>query len=402
MDVQKLREDFPALSVNRGGGPPIYFDSACVTLRPRQVIDKVIEYYEQYPGCHGRTTHYFGRRTTEEYVTARKKVQRYIGDRKPEEVVFTKNTTEGINIVARGVSFRPGEEILSSEMEHTSNLTPWQIVSAEKGVKRRFFPYRKDLTFDIQACEDALNEKVRVVNVHHVSNVTGVEHPIREICKMAHDYGALVVVDGAQATGHKKVNVRRLGADFYSFSGHKMLGPSGTGVLYGRKELLDELPQLISGGETVRDTTLTTHNLAPVPDKFEAGLQDYAGIIGLGAAVDYMRGLDLDALERHERQINGNITEWLLAHRVARIIGPQEARRRPAILNMILDGHDPFDIAKVLDEASGIMLRAGKHCLHSWYNKTGTSDSMRASFHCYNTLHEADVFIDALGKFIGA
>jgi len=149
MDVQKLREDFPALSVNRGGGPPIYFDSACVTLRPRQVIDKVIEYYEQYPGCHGRTTHYFGRRTTEEYVTARKKVQRYIGARKPEEVVFTKNTTEGINIVARGVSFRPGEEILSSEMEHTSNLTPWQIVSAEKGVKRRFFPYRKDLTFDM-------------------------------------------------------------------------------------------------------------------------------------------------------------------------------------------------------------------------------------------------------------
>lgn len=402
MDAAKILKDFPALGQTRRGRPLVYLDSACVTLRPQQVIDKVGEYYSEYPGCHGRVSHLFGRRTTEEYGAVRKKVRRFINARHDEEVIFTRNTTEGINIVARGLSFKPGQTILSSEMEHNSNLTPWQILSSEKGIKRSFFLLGEDLTFDEKAFQDAMSKDVRIVNVHHVSNLTGAEMPVRRLCSIAHDFGSLVLVDGAQAVPHMDVDVRRLDADFYCFSGHKMLGPSGTGVLYGKKELLDELPQLISGGETVVDTTLTTHQLAPLPDRFEPGLQNYAGVIGLGAAIDYLRKIDRTKLAKHEVKLNSIVTDALREERTARILGPQEPGDRPSIVNFTLEGRNPHDVARILDEASNIMLRAGKHCVHSWYNSTATPDSLRASFYCYNTGEDAEIFVDSLRKVLSS
>lgn len=402
MDAARIRKDFPALGQTRRGRPLVYLDSACVTLRPRQVIDKVAEYYSEYPGCHGRVSHLFGRRTTEEYGAVRKKVRRFVNARSDGEVIFTRNTTEGINIVASGLSFRPGQQILGSEMEHNSNLTPWQIASSQKGVKRTCFPLTDELTFDEQAFQDVMSGEVRIVAVHHVSNLTGAEMPVRRICRIAHDFGALVLVDGAQAVPHMDVDVRRLGADFYCFSGHKMLGPSGTGVLYGRRELLDELPQLITGGETVADTTLKGHTLAGLPDRFEAGLQNYAGIIGFGAAIDYLRKIDRTKLARHEAKLNSMVTDALREERSARILGPEEPAERPSMVNVVLEGRNPHDVARILDEASNIMLRAGKHCVHSWYNSTATPDSLRASFYCYNTVEDAEIFVDSLRKVLSS
>ncbi len=387
MNTEKIRKDFPCLSKER---PVVYFDNACMTLRPKQVIEAMNEYYEEYPGCGGRSMHKFAKKTTEKYSEARKIISKHIGAKKSEETVFTRNTTEGINLVANSIGLKKNEIVLTTDREHNSNLIPWKVLEKKVGIKHKFIESKKDFTFDLERFKEDVKQS-KLVSLVHASNIDGYTLPAKEIIKIAHESGALVMLDGAQYAPHKDVDVRKLDVDFYAFSGHKMLGPSGTGVLYGKFELLEKLDQFIVGGETVKDSTYTSFVPENIPERFEAGLQNYSGFIGLAAAIKYLESIGKESVERHEKELKKIAFEGLKQIDVANIVGTSEG----GVLSFNIEGLDPHSIAIILDKFD-IMIRSGYHCCHSWFNANKIEGSARASFYFYNTEEEVEFFIKKL------
>jgi len=394
MDVKKIREDFPVLQQKIHGKPLIYFDSSCMSLRPKQVIAAMNEYYEKFPACAGRSIHSLSQKVDEEYRKAREVVAKFIGA-KAEEIIFTRNTTEGINLVANSLGLKSGDVVVTSDIEHNSNLLPWQMLS-KKGVVHKIAK-SKNMQFDGSNFLDTLDKNVKLVSFVHTSNLDGYTFPVEEIIRTAHDNGSLVMLDSAQSVPHKKIDVKKLDVDFLAFSGHKMLGPSGIGVLYGKKDLLKRLNPFIVGGDTVANSTYETCEMLEAPEKFEAGLQNYAGAIGLAAAMKYLEKVGMRDIEKHEERLNEIITDGISGIKGLKIIGPQSPKLRGGIISFVVEGINPHDIAMMLDSTAGIAIRSGAHCVHSWFNANNLPrGSARASLYLYNTEEEAKIFIDKL------
>jgi cysteine desulfurase / selenocysteine lyase len=400
---EKYRSDFVVLNKKINGKKPIYLDNACMTLRPKQVVDKINEYYNEYPGCHGRSAHKFGVRVTSEISEARKKIQKFIGAKHKNEIIFTKNATEAINLVAYGIPFRPGDIVINSDREHSSNIVPWQYLEKRKGIHRMYIKAKPDETFDLVEFETQLNKnrgKIKLISIVYTSNLDGYTLPVEEIIKRAHRFKIPVLLDAAQAAPHHQINVQKLDVDFLAISSHKMCGPSGMGVLYGKQELLEKLKPFIIGGSTVANTTYNKYELEEIPEKFEAGLQNYSGIIGFGTACEYLTNIGLDKIEKHENMLTRYFQEKLNELPQINIIGIKDPKLRGGITSFIIEGMNPHDIALLLDESANIMCRSGQHCLHSWFNYRKILGSVRVSFYFYNTKQEVDTLIEALKKII--
>ena len=397
-DVHRVREDFPILTQRMHGRPLVYLDNANTTQKPRAVLDAMQAFYEQYNANIHRATYLLSERATAAFEGARVALQRFVNAADSHEIVLTRGCTDGINLVAQSwgrTNLGPGDEVLLSWLEHHSNIVPWQLVCEQTGARLRVVPIddRGELIMD--EFDRLLNERTRIVAVGHVSNALGTVNPVQEIARQAHAAGALVLVDGAQATAHMDVDVRAIGADFYAFSGHKMFGPTGTGVLYGRAELLEQMPPYQGGGDMIASVSFekTTYNV--VPYKFEAGTPNIAGIIGLGAAVQYLQGLDRAAAREHEDELLAAATDRVRAIPGVRVVG--EARQKSSVLSFVMEGIHPHDIGTVLDR-EGVAIRTGQHCAQPVMDRYGVAATARASFAFYNTLGEVDALADALGR----
>ncbi len=398
MDIKKIRQDFPILQAANGQKGIVYFDTACQSLRPKVVIEAINQYYLTSSACSGRSNHRLAAEVTRQCDQARAAVAKFLGANKKEEIVFTRNTTEGINLVANSLELQSGDVVLIGDKEHNSNLIPWQMLARRLGIVYKIVPSRDDNTFDLEAFERMLDPRVKLVSFGHTSNLDGVTIPAEEIIKKAHRNGSLVMLDAAQSAPHRKINVKASDVDFLALSGHKLLGPSGTGVLYGKYALLEKLPPFLVGGDTVAISTYDSCEVLPVPEKFEAGLQDYAGIMGLGVAVKYLQDVGFDAIQKQEHLVNACITEGIKDIPGLKIIGPADPALRGGIVSFYIEGSDAHRIAVMLDQMANIMVRSGQHCVHSWFGAHTIQGSVRASTYFYNTLEEADLLINSLKK----
>jgi cysteine desulfurase/selenocysteine lyase len=401
IDVEKRRTDFPALSGGHGAPPPVYLDSACMSLVPHAVLDAIEEYYTDYPGCAGRSLHRFAEEVGRRYEAARGSFARFLGAPSPDGIVFLRNATEAINLVAHGLDWKPGDRVLVTDQEHNSNLVVWQRLVAERGIQLAHLRLPADGSFDGDALERELAHGVRLVSFFQTSNLDGRSLPVREIVERAHAHGAEVLIDGCQAAPHHPVDLGRLGVDYYALSLHKMLGPSGTGLLAGDPERLARLSPLILGGETVEWTTLTEHQLRPPPHRFEAGLQNYAGVLGAAAGLSYLEKVGLADVEAHDRRVNAQATRALADELRVRLLGPEDPALRPSIYSFTLDGIDPNDAALFLDEGYRVMVRSGMHCVHSWYRERSLPGSIRASFYLYTSPQDVDAFVAGVRELLG-
>lgn len=395
-----LRSRFPALRARDDGMTPAYLDSACMSLVPQEVLDAMEEYYTDYPGCAGRSLHRFAEEVSHRFEAARDTFAKYLEATSPKGIVFVRNSTEAINVVGQGLSWKKGDRVLVSDQEHNSNLVLWQRLGPERGVRLDILRLRDDGTFDGDALETALARGVRLVSLFHTSNLDGRSLPVREITERAHDRGALVLFDGCQAAPHRQVHLDQDGVDFYAISAHKMLGPTGTGVLAGRPEALEQLRPLVAGGETVEWSTLTEHVLRPVPHRFEAGLQNYAGVLGAAVGVQFLQSAGLEEIEAHDRAINGHVTKELGGEPRLRRLGPADPAARPSVFAFALAGIDPHDAALFLDEGHGVMVRSGRHCVHSWYAERELDGNVRASFYLYTNKSDADRLIAGVRELL--
>jgi cysteine desulfurase / selenocysteine lyase len=400
---EKYRNDFVILNTELSGKPVIYLDNACMTLRPKQVTDKIMEYYNKYPGCHGRSAHKIAARVTDEVDKARQKIQKFLGAKSKDEIIFTKNATEAINLLANGLDLKKGDVVINSDREHSSNIVPWQHLEKTKEIKRDFVLSKEDDTFDMDSYKSMLERyegKVKIVSVVHTSNLDGYTLPVAEIIKLTHKHGALVMLDSAQAAPHHEINVQKLDADFVAISAHKMCGPSGVGALYGKKQLLEKLSPFILGGSTVSDTTYDDYKLDKIPNRFEAGLQNYAGIVGFGVACDYLKKIGLKKIEKYEQELTLYLHKKFEDIPKIKIVGCLDSTKRGGITSFVIDGVNYHDTALLLDEVANVMCRSGQHCLHSWFNYHHILGSVRISFYFYNTKKEIDTLVDALHKII--
>ena len=398
MDVKKIRREFPLIEENSKHKQYIYFDNACQSLRPRSVIDAITTYYRDWSACGGRSNHQLSTEVTNRVAAARQSLAKLINAAKEEEIIFTRNTTEGINLVANALALQPGDVVLISDKEHNSNLIPWQVAAKNRGILLKIIPSAADETFSLANFEALLDGRVKLVSVGWTSNLDGVSLPVAEIIKKAHQKGALVLLDAAQAAPHQKINVRGLDVDFLAFSGHKMLGPSGTGVLYGKLSLLEKLNPFLVGGDTVASSTYETCEFLPPPEKFEAGLQDYAGMIGLGAAAQFLMQVGFDAIQKQEQVLTQMIMEGIKDLPGLRWIGTPDYKKRGGITTFYFDGVDSHQVAIMLDQMANIQVRSGQHCVHSWFHSRQIKGSVRASVYFYNTEEEAQTFIGNLKK----
>jgi cysteine desulfurase/selenocysteine lyase len=389
-DVATVRRDFPVLSGTANGKPLVYLDNAATSQKPRQVIEALTRFYTDENANIHRGVYELSQRATLAYEGARAKVQRFLNAADPHEIVFVRGATEAINLVATTMArsrLRPGDEVIVSAMEHHSNIVPWQIACELTGARLRVIPMSDAGELDVEAYEALLNDRTRLVAVAHVSNSLGTINPVRTMARMAHEVGVPVLVDGAQAAPHLLIDVQDLGADFYAISGHKMFGPTGIGVLYGRAELLDALPPYQGGGEMIRSVTFEKTTYAPLPAKFEAGTPHIAGAIGLGAAVDYIRHLSWEWIAQHEHDLLEHATRTLTAIPGVRLVGT--ARAKAAVVSFVMDGIHAHDIGTILDQ-EGIAIRTGHHCTQPVMDRLGLPATARASFAFYNTRDEVD------------
>ncbi len=400
MSLTERRRDFPALRPRKSGLPPVYLDSACMSLVPQVVLDATASYYRDFPGCGGRSLHRFAEEVGRRYEETRSLFAHRLGVADPRGIVFLRNSTEAINLVAQGLRWKRGDRVLISDREHNSNLIVWQRLAAERGIRVDVLPLADEGGFDQLELENHLRKGVRLVSLFHTSNLDGRSLPIEDITELAHDRGAQVLFDGCQAAPHAPLELDRMGVDFYAVSGHKMLGPTGTGILAASPERLLTLRPLLVGGETVEWSTLTEHELRPPPYRFEAGLQNYAGLVGMGAALRYLEQLDPAEMRAHERDLNQRLTRALMEERRARILGPADPSDRPSLLAFTLEGIDPHDAALFLDEGYGVMVRSGRHCVHSWYAERNIPGNVRASFYFYNNTEDVDVLIAGLRELL--
>ena len=395
-DAEAARAEFPILQRQVNGKPLVYLDSAASAQKPRAVIEAMTRAMEHsYANVH-RGLHTLANETTDAYEAARRKTAAFIGAAETE-VVFTKGGTEAINLVASGLGagLHPGDEIVLSEMEHHANIVPWHFLRERKGVVLRFVPVTDDGQLDLEAFQRLLGPKTKVVALSHMSNVLGTINPAMELTRMAHEAGAVVLLDGCQAVVHKPVDVKALDVDFYAFSGHKLYGPTGIGILYGKAERLAALPPYQGGGEMIGTVTVDEITYADPPHRFEAGTPPILEAIGLGAAIDWLSGLDRTAIAAHEHRLYERVRERLNGANWLKVIG--DAPAKGAILSFTVEGAHAHDVAQILDRY-GIAVRAGTHCAEPLMRRFGVTSSARASFALYNTEAEADAFVDALTK----
>lgn len=397
LDPQSLRCDFPILATRVHDRPLVYLDNAATTQRPRQVIGKIVEVYEQHYANVHRGIHWLSEQSTDLYEEAREAVRKFLNARHLHEIVFTTGTTAAINTVARSwgdAHVRPGDEILLTLMEHHSNIVPWHQLAQRTGCVIKFLPITEDGRLPLGELDRLLSGRTRLVSVAAVSNVLGTMNPVAEIVSRAHSAGALVLVDAAQSAPHSPTDVQALGADFVAFSGHKMLGPSGVGVLYGREDLLAEMPPFLGGGSMIRRVTVDGFEPADLPAKFEAGTPPIVSAVGLSTAIDYLQGIGLDAIARHEHQLTVRAHVLLSEISGIRFLGP-DPEYKAGILSFVVDGIHAHDVAQLLDRR-GIAIRAGHHCAMPLHKRLGVVASNRVSFYFYNTLDEVEQLAEAL------
>jgi len=398
LDVSKIRDDFPILSRKVYGKSLVYLDNAATSQKPRQVISALTEYYEGYNANVHRGVHALSMEATDRYEEAREKVARFIGARQSEEVIWTRNTTEAINLVtgswARS-NLQPGDEVVVTEMEHHSNMVPWQMVTQERGATLRYLRLGDDGKLDLDDIDTIINDRTKMVSIVHASNSLGTINPVKEITARARAVGAAVMIDGAQSVPHMSVDVQDLDCDFLAFSGHKMLGPTGIGVLYAKREVLETMEPFLTGGEMVLSVTLDGADWNDLPMRFEAGTPNIADAIALGAAVDYLDSTGMDNIRRHEVQLTGYALSRLREIEELIIFGAEAAEDRGGVVSFHTPDVHPHDLGTYLDQ-QGIAVRTGHHCTMPVMRKLGVPATTRASFYLYNTEEEVDQLVDSL------
>tara|TARA_B110000196_G_scaffold95865_1_gene83020 strand:- start:7305 stop:8519 length:1215 start_codon:yes stop_codon:yes gene_type:complete len=396
-DVYKIREDFPILNKKINGTDLVYFDNAATSQTPKQVIQKIVDYYEQYNSNIHRGLHSLSVDATNQYELSRKIIQKHFGIKNNHEVIFTSGTTHGINIVSSGLEsqINSSDELIVSEMEHHSNIVPWQILCEKTDAKLKVIPINKEGSLDIDTFKTMLNKNVKFVFINHVSNSLGTINPIEEIIELAHKNNSKVLLDGAQGAAHFKINLSEINVDYYVASAHKLCGPTGVGFLYGKSKLLEALPPYQGGGEMISSVTFEKTEYADLPYKFEAGTPNISGVIGFGAAIDYMNDIGFDNIESYEQELLKYATDRLKEIPEIKIYG--NSGNKISVISFNLSNHHPSDIGSILDQF-GIAVRTGQHCTQpvmDYYNIPGT---VRASLSFYNTKSEIDLLIDALKK----
>ncbi|WP_242216596.1 cysteine desulfurase SufS [Bacillus cereus group sp. BfR-BA-01380] len=397
MDIHEIRKQFPILDQKVNGKQLVYFDSAATSQKPIQVIETLEHYYKEYNSNVHRGVHTLGTKATDAYEGAREKVRKFINAKSMEEIIFTRGTTTALNTIAASYGMehvKEGDEIVISYMEHHSNIIPWQQVAKKTGATLKYLPLQADGTISLEDVRQTITPNTKIVSIMYVSNVLGTINPVKEIAEIAHQNGAIMVVDGAQSTPHMKVDVQDLNCDFYTLSAHKMCGPTGIGVLYGKKELLNNMEPIEFGGEMIDFVDLQESTWKELPWKFEAGTPIIANAIGLGAAIDFLEEIGLDNIEKHEHELAQYALERLSEVDGVTIYGP---KKRAGLITFNINEVHPHDVATVLD-VEGIAVRAGHHCAQPLMKWLKASSTARASFYLYNTKEEIDTFVEALMK----
>ncbi|MDQ7959518.1 cysteine desulfurase [Flavobacterium lindanitolerans] len=397
LDIQSIRAEFPILSQKVNGKPLVYFDNAATSQKPKVVIDAISAYYEEINANIHRGVHKLSQLATDAYEISRSKIQRHINARHNHEVIFTTGTTHGINLVSNGFSaiLKAGDEVMVSNLEHHSNIVPWQMLCERTGAKLTVIPMNNQGELIFEEFEKLLSEKTKIVAVNHISNALGTINPIKEIIEKAHEAGAAVLIDGAQAAPHIKPDVQELDCDFYVFSGHKICGPTGSGILYGKEAWLNKLPPYQGGGEMIKEVTFEKTTYAELPHKFEAGTPNIEGGIVLGTAIDYLNSIGFDNIAAYEHELLEYGTQRLLEIEGLKIYGT--SKNKTSVISFNIDGIHPYDIGAIVDKL-GIAVRTGHHCaqpIMSFFNIPGT---VRASFAFYNTKEEIDALVEAVKK----
>ncbi|MCC6906107.1 MAG: cysteine desulfurase [Anaerolineae bacterium] len=399
LDVQAIRADFPILHQEvRPGVPLVYLDNAATSQKPLAVIEAMDTYYRRYNANVHRGIHKLSEEATEAYEGARRRITKFINAASYREVIYTRNATESINLVAQTwgrANLRPGDVVLCTEMEHHANIVPWQLITAQTGAEMRYARLNDGGELDLESYYSQLDERVKLVALSHKSNVLATVQPVAEMARAAHAVGAVVVVDGAQSIPHLRVDVQALGADFFAFSSHKMLGPTGMGVLYGKRALLEAMPPFMGGGDMIRRVELSGSQWNDLPWKFEAGTPSIAEAIGLGAAVDYLERVGLEAIHAHELALTAYALERLAEVPGVNVLGPSDPARRVGLAAFTLEGVHPHDIAEICNHY-GVAIRAGHHCAMPLHQRYNIPASARASFYLYNTFDEIDILVSAL------
>ena len=398
-DIQKIRADFPILSQTVNGKPLVYFDNGATSQKPQVVIDAIATYYQEINANIHRGVHTLSQLATNAYEESRLKIQNHINAQFAHEVLFTSGTTHSVNLVANGFAsiLKAGDEVLVSALEHHSNIVPWQMLCERTGAVLKVIPMNEKGELVMEKFDQLLSDKTKIVTVNHISNALGTINPIKYMIDKAHQFGAAVFIDGAQAVPHLKPNVRELDCDFYAFSGHKMCGPTGTGILYGKEAGLNKLPPYQGGGEMIKEVTFEKTTYAELPHKFEAGTPNIAGGIVLGTAVDYMNSVGFDNIQKQELELLTYATEQLLAIEGLKIYGTAEAKT--SVISFNIDGIHPYDIGTIVDKL-GIAVRTGHHCAQPIMQFFEIPGTIRASFSFYNTKEEIDIFVSAINRAI--
>ena len=399
-DVLKIREDFPILKTKANGKPLVYFDNGATSQKPLEVINAIERYYKTENANVHRGVYFLSQLATDLYDDSRQKITNFIGAKQSETVLFTSGTTESINLVAQSwgkKNISEGDEVLISGMEHHSNIVPWQMICEEKGAFVKVIPLNDDGSLNMEVFEEELNSNTRMVAVAHISNTLGVVNPIERIIELSHAIGARVIIDGAQAVPHIPVDVQSLDCDFYAFSGHKMFAPTGIGVLYGKRELLEEMPPYKGGGDMIDKVSFEKTTYADLPFKFEAGTPNIEGVIGMGAAIDYLNKFDWKDIIEYEDELLNYVTEELLKVNGLRIYGTTD--KKIPVVSFLVDNIHPYDIGTLLDQM-GIAVRTGHHCTQPLMDRYCIPGTVRISLSFYNTKEEIDVFINALNKVL--
>ena len=396
-DIQKIRADFPILSRQVNGKPLVYFDNGATSQKPQVVIDAIATYYSEINANIHRGVHTLSQLATDAYEASRTKIQNHINAQFAHEVLFTSGTTHSVNLVANGFAslLKAGDEVLVSALEHHSNIVPWQMLCEKTGAVLKVIPMNEKGELVMADFDQLLSDKTKIVTVNHISNALGTINPIKYIIDQAHQFGAAVFIDGAQAVPHLKPNVQELDCDFYAFSGHKMCGPTGTGILYGKEAWLNKLPPYQGGGEMIKEVTFEKTTYAELPHKFEAGTPNIAGGIVLGTAVDYMNSVGFENIQKQETELLHYATEQLLAIEGLKIYGTAEAKT--SVISFNIDGIHPYDIGTIVDKL-GIAVRTGHHCAQPIMNFFEIPGTIRASFAFYNTKEEIDIMVEAVKK----
>lgn len=397
-DVKKIRNDFPILSRDVYGRPLVYLDNAATTQKPDVVIQRIVSYYENENCNIHRGVHKLGQMATLAYENARKTVKEFIGANSPGEIIFTRGTTEAINLVAATYgrkNIQKDDEIIISAMEHHANIVPWQFVCEEKQAHLKIIPVTEKGEIDFEAFKMLISEKTKIVAINWISNALGTINPIEEIIEIAHQHGAVVLIDAAQAVAHLPVDVTKLGCDFLAFSGHKLFAPMGIGVLYGKEKLLEDMPPYMGGGEMIRKVTFEKTTFNELPFKFEAGTPNVEGVLGLEAAIQYLRSIDFDEAGKYEDELLAYATGKILEIKNLRIIG--QANQKKSILSFLIGNHHPFDVGAIIDHL-GVAVRTGHHCTQPLMDRFGIPGTVRASFSLYNTVEEIDILVESCKK----